>query len=545
MPIVPTHQKLIQKHGDGLWKGFPRRYLEGLSSTQLDELANDQERYRILTDLPYFCREYLGYEDISDVHEELDQWIAGKLTVSNTLLIMMARGHLKSSFITVARSTQKILDLQNTKGIIFNVEYGKSVEFLEEIKNHLANPRLLELFGPGSPHQVLWESPGKDTSRHCGVPIWREDAILLYRTRTLAGPTVRVNSIYGKMTGKHCDWCVVDDPQDDDNTQTEEQQKKLKTKLRNARKVLDPHGERIYIGTPWLKDDALAWIESLGFPTWRRSAVVDAETGKNARIPMDPEDDHKYRVVFPKKFNMDILREQKKEDGQYFASCQLEVDPLPVEAMRIQEEWIKYSRAVPGDLMRVYILCDPALSLAQRDDPAVILVALHPSDEQQPIMIYKSEEVRDSVQGLVDRLFQDYRYWQSRADTMLAVETGAYQGALKQWVEKDMNRYRTYFPVEELKPQGRRKEVRIDGMQPMIQNGGVEFHPENCKRLIYQLVNRGMTTHDDHADIFAYLPDVLIGGEIGVYDGFAVVEDGDPYSPEAILAQDLDDWRNY
>ena len=415
-------------------------------------------------------------------------------------MIKAPRGHLKTS-LTTAWIFQLLIRHRNIRVFLLSASYDRACDTLEDVKLFMIQPWCLELF----PRRV-WANPFKD------APTWTHEQAILPRDNAVSGASIRAQSIYGKMTGQHYEVIVLDDPQDDENTKTVANIDRVKTKIRNAMSVLNPGGWFVFIGTPWSRDDVLAWIDDMGFTTYCRSAVLDKLTGENARLPEEGEE-YRYDLLFPKKYTFKELREVKAIQGKMFFSGQYELDFLPDEAVAFKEEWFVYQATPNKDLRKVYILCEPAISRSAKADDSVILTAVQPL--KGPICVAKSRGFRGSVQDVVNALFDEYLYWKKQGvkEVGVWVETGAYQHALKQWIEKDQKSRHVYFMVGELKHGGRKKATRIGALQPMFENSGITLNKLATEDLRRQLLNYdgSPNKHDDHADCLAYLPDILEG----------------------------------
>jgi len=467
-------------------------------------LARRKLQYRVLTDLPFLAHRYLGYMDITDASCLID--FHGEITAElenlpekNRQILVAPRGHLKTSYIE-AWLTQKLMDLRNVRVFLMSADNDRALDSNRNIQGFLEMQSLIDLFP-----RRLWANPFKE------APAWNREGFVLPRDQNVSGMTVKAQSIYGKMTGQHYEIILLDDPQDDENTATRDRMDKVKTKIKNSMSVLEPEGWMVYIGTPWGREDVLTWVEEFGWPIWRRSCVVEKiNHAVNTRLPDDPRDDYLVDLLFPAKWTLDRLREVKAVQKKFFFSCQGECDALPDDAVAFKEEWFQFSEVVPREISKVYVMCDPAISKSRKADDSVILVAIQP--KMGAVWIQKSRALRANVQGVIDALFAEYKYWHDKkVNVGVYVEVIAYQHALKQWIEKDQKEKHIYFIVGELKPGGRRKTTRIANLQPMFENGGIRMSQRNTVELRRQLVNFDGTLNkrDDHADILGYLPDVL------------------------------------
>ena len=484
----------------------------------LEEIENRLEREKVLNDLLYLAREYLDYKDLNDeLHGEIAEALKKAPELMN-MLFNIPRNHLKSSFITIAWAIQQILRNQNIRIGILNAVDGKAMEFLDEIKAHLMNPKLIKLFP-----EILYENPERDTT-------WSAHQIKVKRSKVVAGYTIKVSGITGSITGQHYDIIIFDDVQGDKNSATPILINQVIKKYKECRNVIEPTGIRIIVGTRWMKEDFYRWAIGQNYWTMVKTATVNSYGEPCA---LDDEDAH---PIFPQKFTIAILKEIKREIGTFFYSCQYDNNPLPEESIVFREKYIRfYDPEEEPKYEKIYILCDPALSLSRKDDDTVICIVGQP--KEGPLYVRESKGIREDVQGVVDNLFAEYVIQrQVCPEVVVGVEVVAFQKVLQQWIEKDMTQKQVFFKVEELKPAGRKKELRIKALQPMFERGGIFFHPEKCGALIQQLLDYPSSKYDDHPDALSYILDVLVdGAEIQIINYLEPNFGDDPNSLESAL----------
>lgn len=164
---------------------------------------------------------------------------------SSTLrkLLCVPRGCFKSSLGVVAYSIWTLLNRPNARILIDSEVYSNSKNFLREIKAHLENPTLVDLFGRfrGEP----W-SEGEITIAQRGVPL-KEASI------TCGGvETVKV--------GQHYDLIIMDDLNSRNNSETEDGRQKVVNHYRMNTAILEPGGIMVVIGTRYHTGDIIGWI---------------------------------------------------------------------------------------------------------------------------------------------------------------------------------------------------------------------------------------------------------------------------------------------
>ncbi len=426
---------------------------------------------------------------------------------------------------------------------ITNATYNNAAIFLKEIAEHLQNPRLVALFP-----EIL--EPTGDDYRRIGLS-WKENTLNVKRTKIVRGETIEVFGIDKGITSRHFDIMIFDDIQDDINSATAESIQKVIFRYRNCASILNPGGIRVIIGTRWKKGDFYDWLMDQGYKPLIKSATVNL-LGIPCSI-MDPD----ARPIFPEMFAIEHLRKLRSEQGAYFYSCQYENNPLPDEEVTFKSEWIKdYKPGEEPDFKRIYLLLDPALSKTRTSDETVLSIIGHPKDDKLPLHVLNSKGIgytktRGDVNVVIDELFRQFVFFAAKYEVTVGIETAAFQGVLKQWVEKEQRDRKIHFTVTELKTGNRQKVSRIQRLQPLFENGGIVLHPTNCGSLKTQLLDWPSSTHDDHPDALAYLLDVLqTSAEIEVRNYMNGEIGGDPDELESVLGRmELSgagkDWRSF
>jgi len=526
-----------------------RRKVDATAEIDVSQL-DEAERERCRTDLLHLARNYLHYRDMSDkvhgaIKAKLDEyiqkcraWNAGRGGIRGLvqkvarkitkypvpIVFLVPRGHLKTSLLSIAWVIQQILINPNVTIRIVTFGWGRSVEILTEIKDHLKNPELVKLFP-----EVLWFDP------KAYAPKWGEDAITVKRTEVVGGFTVKVDSIMGGITGSHCDIMVFDDLHDIENTQTADQIRKVIQRFRNCRAVLKPGGLRIIIGTVWKRDDFYAWCEDRGFEKYRRVATYNS---RGEECDCDAEDAQPY---FPELFTVEELRQIKLELGRAFYACQYNLQALAEEDIKFTEEMIRFYDSDPP-YNKIWILVDPALSRTRKADDSAICIVGKPKNPDDRLKVIKSRGLRVRSRQLIDAMLDEYVYFARICPNItLGIEQAQLQYILIEWLREAMRERGLFFEPEELKHGNRPKEDRVNKLVPLFENEGIELHRTRCNKLVEQLLDFGATTHDDHVMSLAYLPDVMDQDvDVQVIDprhaGYSEVEE-DPNSLEALLAE--------
>lgn len=445
--------------------------------------------------LHFLSTQMLGFGDWDKVHDDLEKELAKP---SRKKLILIPRGHLKTSIVTKAYAIQLLLRDPNIRILIANQVWDKAREMLYEIKQMLEGKSdLPKLFGPFVSDR------------------WREDDIVVrQRTKALAAPTIGTSGVEAELTSSHYDVIFLDDLQGEKNFQTPEQREKVKRYYRSMMDLLEPGGLLIVIGTRWHLDDVYAYImenEAEYFDITVRKVV---ENG---------------RIIFPKKFNkkfdavhkrwiatseptMDFINYLKKRPSEEFSSQYMN-EPIDSENQIFKREYFRYYDRRP-DRLFVSMTIDPAISEKQAADFFSINVS--GMDENYKIYVLDTVKGHWKISEAIDNIFTTYQKWHP---SVVGLETVAFQKALKSWLEEKMRERGVYFPITELKRNtNESKEFRIKALEPFYRDGLI-FHANWMKSLEVELEQFPRGKHDDEIDALASQLDLLVPGDSAASEG--------------------------
>ena len=243
-------------------------------------------------------------------------------------LILVPRGHLKSSLVTVGKTLQWIYQDPSVRVLIANATYRMATTFIGQIQRNLQyNQKLIEKFGNLAQNPVNWTA----------------DMITLAAAKEAHGQkeaTVTGFGMGGNLVSQHYDKIILDDIVNRDTVNTREQIEKTILFLKDILDLLEPGGELIILGTRWHDEDLYGWIMDKdndmisSFDLFIRPAF----TG-NLRDHTD------FQALWPEKFTRTVLEKLYREKGPYEFSC------TPAETQILMDDWklkrIEYVK--PGD----------------------------------------------------------------------------------------------------------------------------------------------------------------------------------------------------
>ena len=247
--------------------------------------------------------------------------------------------------------------------------------------------------------------------------------------------------------------------------------------------------QNIVVGTRWFEMDLLQWVmtEEKDFIVFMWAARED-ERGRPS-IQGEP--------VWKERFSEEVLRNLENSMGPYLFSCLYLNTPIRSDEMTFRPEWIRYYDVEPPTLMTfttVDLAGDPMDSKGVVDENVVITCGKDMSEGRVYVLDYDAG--RYSPSKVIDLIFSHVRKWHPVA---VGIESVAYQRSLIHWIRQRQVNENLYFSIQALTNVKQSKEIRIRGLQPLVQNGMLLFR-RGMERVISQLLVFPLGRHDDIID---------------------------------------------
>jgi len=276
---------------------------------ELEILKKELEARKYSKDLFLFNKKVLQIEDgpgkvpLADFHEELCKFVTN--TDTNKKLILVPRGHLKSSLVTIGYSLMRIAQDPTIRILIANATYDMACSFLGHIKKHLQENEIFRKY-----YGDLSKNPAK----------WSENMISLENKKAFGKKeaTVTAFGIGGNLVSQHYDVIIADDLVNRDYINTSEQIEKTILFYKDALDLLEPGGTFIVIGTRWSDADLYGWIlDETNIEQVYKSFSVFLRQAYTGNL----ENGEGLKFLWPAKYTKNILETLKREKGPYEFSC--------------------------------------------------------------------------------------------------------------------------------------------------------------------------------------------------------------------------------
>lgn len=482
-------------------------------------------------DFEYFGRAYLAHyfsRKSPGFHGDLDLlWIKGVLKGKDVIsdgkeiaklkgsreVVAAPRGHAKSTNLTFKDTIHAALYNYKHYIILISDSSEQAEGFLEDIKSEMEdNPNIIEDFGIQK-----------------GDKAWRSSVVLTKKD-------VKIEAIGSgkKIRGrKHRNWrpdlIVLDDIENDENVNTPEQRRKLKSWFDKAvSKAGDTYTDIIYIGTVLHYDSLLSNVlknpryhakkyqaiisEADNIKLWEEweriyTNLFDEEHEQNALTFFEANRDEMLEgteVLWEEKLSYYDLMEIKVSEGTASFNSEMMNNPIDPDSAILNPEWFDYYEPALVDFRSnefIFIGAnDPSLGKNKKSDTSSIInLALSLKTGYMYVVDASIEKRKPDViiEDVIEmnrRLKRDFR----KGFYKFGVEAVQFQYFFKEVMAQKGLEAREYLPIEEI-TSSVNKMLRIESLQPVIKNKYLKFNREH-KTLLEQMKEFPFGRNDDGPD---------------------------------------------
>ena len=446
------------------------------------------------------------------VHKTIANNLAG-LDQGDRCLILIPRGHLKSTLVTIGWVIQQLTIDPTLRILIASANLKNAQGFLEAIKNHIRfNPEFVSRFG-NLMDENKWTKDRINIKGH--LPGHKE-------------ATITVASMGTDMTSQHYDLILMDDIINREFAKTEDQRQKVISFYMDCLDLLEPTGRVVIIGTRWHFADIYSKLierNNKAIKTGKDKVfkfVVDLPMMTNPKYERRQfelmMDDPQTTFLFPEKFNKAITKklynDKTSEPGGYLEfACQQMNHPVSDKNAAFRFEDIGFVSKEPITAT-LYQNIDPAGSdrlTTTQDDTAICTTGITPQINIYNIDCWAEKTTASGMFVAADNQHRKY------ADRVRKIG-----------IEKNFNAMNAMYIKEHYPEMAKKlvdykasnmssKDARIMGLQPYVANGKfffvehddgeeycignkiVKLRPGQYKLLI-QMIDFGNTEHDDAID---------------------------------------------
>ena len=423
------------------------------------------------------------------------------------------RGHAKSTNFTFKDDLHAILYGYKHYIIILSDSSEQAEGFLEDIKTELEeNANIIMDFGSLK-----------------GDKAWRSGVIL-------TSTNIKVEAIGSgkKVRGRrHRNWrpdlIVLDDIENDENVNTPEQRRKLKSWFEKAvSKAGDTYTDIMYIGTILHYDSLLNNVlQNPRYKAKKYRAVISEAVNTKLWDEWESiytnlfDEDHEAHarkfyeeheadmllgteVLWEEKLSYYDLMEVKISEGEASFNSELQNDPIDPDNATFNPEWFDYYEPELMDFTSPEFIFvganDPSLGKNKKSDTSSIInLAVSLKSGYMYVVDASVEKRKPDV--IIEDVFEMNRRLKrdcKKGFFKFGVETVQFQYYFKEVMAKKSAEEGEYLPIEEIQSSVN-KVLRIESLQPLIKNKYIKFNREH-KALLKQLQEFPMGKNDDAPD---------------------------------------------
>ncbi len=397
------------------------------------------------------------------------------------LLRVLPRGWLKTTLCSIAYPMWRgVRDPDDFRGLLAQNTFVNAESKARTIKASVEKNTLFRTLFP----EVLPNGSGP----------WRPMSLCLKRSSSWPESTWEIAGTKTQVTSRHYGLILEDDTvapdKDDLGVENLVPTKESVDQAIGWHRLVPPlllnpmESQNIVVGTRWFETDLISWIENhqTKFLVYKRSCI---------------END---KPTYPERFNQDVLDDLRESMGPYLFSCLYLNQPMRSSDMTFKPDWLTYYETHPKSLA-TYTTVDPGGDPEDTITEPDYNIVLTCGKDLDSGVIYVLDYFRQkcSPGELLDALFRHVRKY---APLKVGLETVAYQKSLKYWIREKQKAEELWFGVTGLTHTKRSKNVRIMGLQPLVQTGTIRFKAW-MTALTNELVGFPLGKSDDLIDTLA------------------------------------------
>lgn len=366
-------------------------------------------------------------------------------------LDLWARGHYKSSIITLTGSIQEICRNPEITIGIFSFNSAIARSFLKQIMTELETNGTLKWLFP----EIFWEDPKRDAKKY-GFSWSGRSGIRVKRKSNKKNQTVEAHGlIEAQPTSSHYDLRIYNDVVTEDTAASEGMRDKALKGWQTSLNLGSESNREWYEGTIYHPHDLYDYIRKTGE---LKERIYPATNDGN------PDGEPVYMT-------REMLKSKYKKMGPEVFAMQMLLKPLAFNRQGFDLKWLKYWDAEIFKGLNTMILVDPASGKGRKNDYSVFWVVGLGQDKNY----YVIDMIRDKL-SLTERANTLFKLHQMYNPVFVGYEEAAMQTDREHFeYVMEQNNYR--FHITPLRPRGAKKQ-RILALVPLFEQGRIYLPQE-------------------------------------------------------------------
>lgn len=472
--------------------------LEQTEELSADDLAHIREKLQ--TDLFFLARWGLGYNQVCEsAHGALCAFMVRE--ERNRRMVLMPRGHLKTTICTISDSIRLTLRDPNTRVLIQNEVFDNAADMLTELKNHWMRGDILRLTFPELVPE-RFSGPGTD---------WAKDSASIRRSSNPKESTYTASGSGGSPQSKHFMWIKNDDLIGEKHKESESEMQRAIRWSDAQEPLLDsPVNQLDYYGTR----KTMADVYTHQMEKYGKDLAVFIREPIEGDLP-----------IFPEKYPMNELLKIMNQTPEVWAHDFMN-NPIGKGGL----DWGKgllrtydvrsdgrfyFEHHLNGELyvadrreLDIVITVDPNSGKLMAPDKAAVVV--HGVSPEEQIFVLEAWSGRVSPEGLIDKIWELSCKWRPR---VVGIEDAGQQNTMY-YFEKRCAREGQYFRLQGLQHRNVDKEKRIrTALDTPLKARRIYVLPSQMTLIGQIQLFPQLAAHNwDEVDAFSYGPEVYTGG---------------------------------
>ena len=309
-----------------------------------------------------------------------------------------------------------------------------------------------------------------------------------------AGGEYTAVGIGGGTTGRGADIFIIDDPVKDKQEAESSviQERNIGWFRSVATTRLTPGGAMVVIQTRWHDMDLAGMI------------LADEDDWEVISLPAIAEQDEEHRAkgdpLWGDQYSLEELEAKKKSVGTEVWASLYQQSPISEDSQVFTKAMFKKRTMEEVSRLntRCFVTIDPAPGKTENADFIGICINFVDSEGFWNLIAYRIKFDAYELIKMFFKLNGDYHVEKS------GIEKGLYKDVLKPFLDREMITRNKFLTIEELDHEQKNKHLRIKGLQPRYEAGGI-FHIDGmCADLEEELLRFPKAAKDDVSDATAY-----------------------------------------
>lgn len=413
-------------------------------------------------------------------------------------------------------------------GVDISIDYVRAT-------SPLAQDVLYELKMDFQTNDVILELWG-DLSKEANI--WSQGRINLGGRRD---NTIAADGLDFGGAGKHPDLVIMDDIVNEKNFDSVRAKRSARVKVQSYFPILPPWGSVVVAGTRFSHNDVYGWILDQNAKDRREHKALEDVGDFEGAEKVKPQwveyvrrvRDKSGNLLFPGRLTEEFLAQQKRSVEAKFYAAWYENDPDIEGMVRFRPEYLKYfsaqysfspipqltlmqdardGKTYPVDTfpVRVTMTIDPTLTANQTSDRVGITVVATDADRHWWVLLAQSHlQVPSRIAEIALDIIRKYR------PAICKIESANADVEMVSRIQQIISAERiptslASYSVQQDetggsigKPSRRKKNSRIEAMEPRFRNAGISLHRMTCEALYDQYIHWPDVDHDDVFDALA------------------------------------------